>query len=128
MSVRLLLDTNALLWLLDGDERLGTDARRGIEAADTLNVSVASLWEISIKISIGKLAPVPRLRDAVRELGLARLDIADEHLATLETLPMLHRDPFDRLLICQAMTGGLTVLTADEQFPQYGVPVLDARR
>ncbi|GAA2561409.1 type II toxin-antitoxin system VapC family toxin [Pseudonocardia hydrocarbonoxydans] len=125
--MHVLLDTNALLWLLGGDERLGPDARRSVEAAESLAVSVASLWEIAIKVSIGKLGPVPGLYATVRDLGLDRLDITDAHLASVEALPWHHRDPFDRLLICQALTAGLSVLTADDAFAAYGVPVLDAR-
>ncbi|MDQ3151417.1 MAG: type II toxin-antitoxin system VapC family toxin [Actinomycetota bacterium] len=125
--MRLLLDTNALLWLLDGDERLGPRSRETVETSEALVVSVGSLWEIAIKVSIGKLAPIAGLHAAVRDLGLERLAIEDEHLSALERLPLLHRDPFDRLLICQALVGGLTVLTAHEQFAQYGILVLDAR-
>lgn len=125
--MHVLLDTNALLWLLGGDDRLGPVARRSVESAETLTVSVGSLWEIAIKVSIGKLDSIPGLHAAVRDLGLDRLDISDAHLAALETLPRHHGDPFDRLLICQAMTGNLTVLTADEKFQAYGVAVLDAR-
>lgn len=125
--MHVLLDTNALLWLLGGDERLGATARKCVESAETLTVSVGSLWEIAIKVSIGKLGPIPGLYPAVRDLGLDRLDITDAHLAALETLPRLHGDPFDRLLICQAMTGNLAVLTADEMFRRYEVVVVDAR-
>jgi PIN domain nuclease of toxin-antitoxin system len=125
--VHVLLDTNALLWLLGGDDRLGPAARRSVEAAETLIVSVGSLWEIAIKVSIGKLGAIPGLYSSVRDLGLERLDVTDAHLVTLEALPRHHGDPFDRLLICQALTGKLTVLTADGRFATYGVPVLDAR-
>ncbi|MDN5931521.1 MAG: type II toxin-antitoxin system VapC family toxin [Pseudonocardia sp.] len=125
--MHVLLDTNALLWLLGGDDRLGPTARRSVESAESLTVSVGSLWEIAIKVSIGKLGPIPGLYTAVRDLGLDRLDITDTHLAALETLPRHHGDPFDRLLICQALTGNLTVLTADERFLSYGVTVRDAR-
>ncbi len=126
--MRALLDTNALLWLLDGDERLGSAARDTVESADNLIISVASLWEIAVKVSIGKLAPIAGLHGAVLDLGFERLAILDEHLFALQTLPLLHRDPFDRLLVCQALVGELTVLTADEMFAPYGVTVLDARR
>ena len=125
--MHVLLDTNALLWLLGGDDRLGPAARRSVEAAETLSVSVGSLWEIAIRISIGELGPIPGLYAAVRNLGLERLDITDAHLVALEALPRHHGDPFDRLLICQALTGNLAVLTADETFLTYGVTVLDAR-
>lgn len=125
--MRLLIDTNALLWLLSDDDRLGVRARQAVESANALIVSIGSLWEIAIKVSIGKLAPIAGLHTAVRDLGFERLAITDDHLAAVEALPLLHRDPFDRLLICQARTEGLTVLTADEVFVNYGVPVVDAR-
>ncbi|MHA6780405.1 type II toxin-antitoxin system VapC family toxin [Pseudonocardia saturnea] len=125
--MHVLLDTNALLWLLGGDDRLGPAARRTVEAAETLIVSVGSLWEIAIKISIDRLGPIPGLHAAVRDRGLERLDITAVHLAALEALPRHHGDPFDRLLICQALTGNLAVLTADGEFLPYGGTVLDAR-
>jgi PIN domain nuclease of toxin-antitoxin system len=125
--MRLLLDTNALLWLLDGDPRLGASAQVTVQQADPLAVSVASLWEIAIKVSIHKLAPIPGLHEAILNLGFERLPIADTHLVALQDLPPLHRDPFDRLLICQALVERLTILTADGAFTRYAVPVLDAR-
>ncbi|MGL5930247.1 MAG: type II toxin-antitoxin system VapC family toxin [Dermatophilaceae bacterium] len=124
----LLLDTNALLWLLDGDERLGSSARTAVEAADGLVVSVASLWEIAIKVSLGKLEPVPALPDALTGLEFTRLDIADTHLAVLQSLPLHHRDPFDRLLVSQATAEGMAILTSDRAFGRYPVDVVDARR
>lgn len=124
----LLLDTNALLWLLDDDERLGPRARAQVQAADLLAVSVASLWEIAIKVSLDKIAPIPGLHAAVRDLGFRRLEISDKHLDALAGLPFLHRDPFDRLLISQAMVERLTILTADRDFAGYDVSVADARR
>lgn len=126
--MRLLLDTNALLWLLDGDERLGLVARAAVDRAETLAVSVVSLWEIAIKVSIHKLAPIPELHETIRDLGLERLAIADAHLVALEHLPHLHRDPFDRLLISQALVERFTVLTADSAFAGYAIDVLDSRR
>lgn len=125
--MRLLLDTHALLWLLDGDKRLGPTARSEIDRAATLAVSVTSLWEIAIKVSLGKLAPISGLHEAIRDLGFERLAIADAHLKVLEHLPPAHRDPFDRLLISQAQVERLTVLTADAAFTGYAVSVLDAR-
>lgn len=91
-------------------------------------VSVGSLWEIAIKVSIGKLAPIPGLHGAIGNLGFERLAITDDHLSALEGLPLHHRDPFDRILICQALTDGLGVLTADDIFTKYGPLVVDARR
>ncbi len=126
--MRLLLDTNALLWLLAGDPRLGAQARREVEAAAELVVSAASLWEIAIKVSTGKLAALPGLPAVLAEAGVRRLGIEDEHLRRLESLPWHHRDPFDRLLIAQAQAEALTVLTADPAFGDYAVPARDARR
>ncbi|MGH3615202.1 MAG: type II toxin-antitoxin system VapC family toxin [Pseudonocardia sp.] len=126
--MNLLLDTNALLWLLAGDERLGPTSRRTVQEADRLVVSVASLWEVAIKVSLRKLEPVPRLHAAVQELGFERLDIRDPHLRALEDLPLRHRDPFDRLLLCQARVEGCTILTSDAIFGEYGAAVVDARR
>lgn len=126
--MQLLLDTNALLWLLAGDDRLGVRSREVLQRAERLVVSVASLWEIAIKVSLSKLAPMPRLHAAVVELGFERLDIGNDHLRALETLPLLHRDPFDRLLVCQARCADLTVVTADAVFADYGTAVIDARR
>ena len=126
--MRLLLDTNALLWLLAGDPRLGAQARREVEAAAELVVSAASLWEIAIKVSIGKLAALPGLPAVLAEAGVRRLGIEDEHLRRLESLPWHHRDLFDRLLIAQAQAEALTVLTADPAFGDYAVPARDARR
>ena len=125
--MRLLLDTNALLWLLAGDPRLGAQARHEVEAAAELVVSAASLWEIAIKVSIGKLAALPGLPAVLAEAGVRRLGIEDEHLRRLESLPWHHRDPFDRLLIAQAQAEALTVLTADPAFGDYAVPARDAR-
>ncbi|MGL5819934.1 MAG: type II toxin-antitoxin system VapC family toxin [Phycicoccus sp.] len=124
----LLLDTNALLWLLDGDERLGPSARHTVDGADGLVVSVASLWEIAIKVSLGKLEPVPALPDTLTDLGFTRLDIADTHLAVLQSLPFHHRDPVDRLLVSQATAEGMAILTSDRAFARYPVHVVDARR
>ena len=126
--MRLLLDTNALLWLLAGDPRLGAQARREVEAAAELVVSAASLWEIAIKVSTGKLAALPGLPAVLAEAGVRRLGVEDKHLRRLESLPWHHRDPFDRLLIAQAQAEALTVLTADPAFGDYAVPARDARR
>jgi PIN domain nuclease of toxin-antitoxin system len=125
--VRLLLDTNALLWLVAGDPRFGAQARQDVESAAELVVSAASLWEIAIKVSIGKLAALPGLSVVLAEAGVRRLGIEDGHLRRLESLPWHHRDPFDRLLIAQAQAEALTVLTGDRTFDDYAVPTRNAR-
>ena len=113
---------------LAGAPGLGARARHEVEAAAELVVSAASLWEIAIKVSIGKLAALPGLPAVLAEAGVRRLGIEDEHLRRLESLPWHHRDPFDRLLIAQAQAEALTVLTADPAFGDYAAPARDARR
>ena len=121
--MKLLLDTNALLWLLKGDSRLAPTARQVIEKAQEIAVSEVSLWEISIKINIGKLQPVPELLNTVKELGFRRLSLSDKHLQAYESLPLLHRDPFDRMLVAQSSTEHLTLLTSDTFLKAYGIKV-----
>jgi PIN domain nuclease of toxin-antitoxin system len=122
--MRLLLDTNALLWLLNDDSRLGPAARQIIRDSEEISVSEVSLWEISIKISIGKLQPVPELLDTTRALGFRRLAMKDGYLKHYETLPLLHRDPFDRMLVAQASIEGISLLTSDTFLKDYGIQVI----
>lgn len=124
--MKILLDTNALLWLLSDDTRLVRPARQKIENAQEIVVSEASLWEISIKISIGKLKPVPKLFSTINDLGFRRISLEDEHLLRYEKLPLLHRDPFDRMLVAQAKAEGLALLTSDIFLKNYGVRVINA--
>ena len=124
--MKLLLDTNALLWLLKDDSRLAPAARLVVKNAQEIAVSEVSLWEISIKVSIGKLRPIPELLDTVHELGFRRLSLKDEYLRFYETLPMIHRDPFDRMLVSQASLEGLSLLTSDTFLKSYNIQVIDA--
>lgn len=119
----ILLDTHVLIWLLDGSPRLGTDARRRIDTADAIAVSVGSLWEIAIKTSMGKLPAVAGIEATIAAGGIRRLGIEPSHLAALTLLAWHpgHRDPFDRLLIAQAQAEELTIVTADRQFNRYQV-------
>ncbi len=125
--MRLLVDTNALLWFLAGSDRLRPAARAAVEDADVVTVSVASLWEATIKASLGRLSLSVDLGPATTDQGMQRLDIRDAHLARLATLPLHHRDPFDRMLIAQAQAEALTIVTSDSAFEHYDVQVLDAR-
>lgn len=122
--MKILLDTNALLWLLADDERLSASARAIIERASEILVSEASLWEISIKISIGKLQPIPELHNTIRNLGFRRLNIRDDYLLEYERLPLVHRDPFDRMLVAQALVEGASLLTSDDMLEDYGVKLI----
>ena len=124
--MKLLLDTHALLWMLDGAEELSARAGREIaDAANTKFVSVASLWEIAIKVSTRKLTVRQPLADLIAELrstGMIHvLPIADAHLVGASTLPFHHRDPFDRLIIAQALADGMAVVGNDGVFDDYGV-------
>jgi PIN domain nuclease of toxin-antitoxin system len=124
--VRLLLDTNALYWLFSGSDRLGNRARASVLDAASIIVSDVSLLEISIKVSIGKLPRMPGLHQTIRDEGIERTGIEERYLSRLELLPLHHRDPFDRMLVAQALSDDLTVLTADPVFAKYGVRVVDA--
>ena len=127
--MRLLLDTHALLWILAESAKLSPAAARAYrDPANDIFVSAASLWEIGIKISLGKLSLQEGWPAIVsKELeanGVRWLAIGLEHCAGVATLPFHHRDPFDRLLIAQAKAEGMTLLTADQAFAAYGVEVL----
>ncbi len=122
--MNLLLDTHFLLWIANGDPRLTAKARKIISAADAVHMSAASLWEISIKVGIGKLAvDVDALAECLDAAGLIELPVTIAHARTLKSLPNHHRDPFDRLLVAQAMTEPMYLLTADAGLAAYGAVV-----
>jgi PIN domain nuclease of toxin-antitoxin system len=120
----LLLDTNVVLWWLSGDPRLSAQTRdRVLGATAPVVVSDVSLWEIMLKRSIGKLTmDVNRYLERVDEAGFTVLPIARAHLLALDALPARaeHRDPFDRLLVAQAVVEGAALLTADRALSGYG--------
>ena len=118
---RLLLDTHAFLWWRGAPTRLGPAARQTIAEAESVFVSMASAWETTIKVSMGKLTLDARFEDGIAESGFRPLPIAFRHLDRLAALPYLHRDPFDRMLIAQALADGLTILTDDRRIVCYEV-------
>jgi PIN domain nuclease of toxin-antitoxin system len=126
--VRLLLDTNAFIWWVGDDARLGPAARAAIaEPGNDVYVSAASAWEISIKVARGRL----RFGDVAQALDthdFEPLAIEVEHGVAAGALPPHHGDPFDRVLIAQARAERLAVVTADEAFVRYGVDVVPADR
>ena len=127
---RLLLDTHVWLWWQSGDRSLGESARRAITDAIAVYFSLASAWEIAIKASLGKLT-LPRSADIAAELavdGFASLAVEFEHARRLASIPAHHRDPFDRMLIAQAMVEDLTIVSSDPWFSRYDVRRLDAGR
>ena len=123
--MRLLLDTHALIWW---DEGVGLDARAtdAIRAAEQVYVSAASGWEIAIKASRGRLTTRRRLAEAVAESGFEELPVRLAHAEGVRDLPWHHRDPFDRMLVAQALSDRLTVVTRDRVFAKYGVRTLKA--
>ena len=121
--MRLLLDTHVLLWWLADDRRLGRRTRQIIaDPNNAIFVSAASIWEIAIKAGLGRLkVDVDVLTSGLEVNGLTPLPIAAAHAAGVFHLPLLHRDPFDRMLIAQARTEKLQLVTRDPQFAEYDV-------
>lgn len=126
--MKLLLDTHALIWFQSGDRRLSKAARRAIEAGDAeLLISAATVWEMAIKASLGRLTlpgPVDTYLAEKVGQGYRMLAISWTHAAGVEDLPWHHRDPFDRLLIAQALSERCPVVTRDRAFRRYGVEVI----
>jgi PIN domain nuclease of toxin-antitoxin system len=125
--MRYLLDTQTLLWALEGSPRLSRKARSLMEdPANTLTVSIASLWEIAIKVSIGKLELAQPLREIIVKLpeaDISILPIEPQHILEVERLAFIHRDPFDRMIIAQAIAEHFEIISSDEVFLQYPVKV-----
>jgi PIN domain nuclease of toxin-antitoxin system len=122
----LLLDTNVLIWTFSSSERISARAKRAMSRpAASLAVSVVSVWEIVLKHQAGKLRLPTGVVELVHQIlyhsPWTILPVAAEHLPLLATLPMIHKDPFDRLLIVQALHEGMAILTADEQIKKYDV-------
>lgn len=124
--MRLLLDTHVVLGELQGTRTVGARARDTIERADELLFSVVSFAEIGVKASIGKLVVPDDLREHILGSGLRILGLSADHGLALASLPLHHRDPFDRLLIAQARAAGLTLLSADARIAEYDVALIDA--
>ena len=126
--MRLLIDTHLLLWAAGGSRRLPAKARKLIsDPENELLFSAASFWEIAIKRGLGRrdfnVHPL-RLRNGLLANGYAELPVTSTHAIATERLAGIHRDPFDRLLVAQAETEGIRLLTADEALPAYGPVVL----
>ena len=126
--MKLLLDTHALLWWFDGDQKLSRTVRRLIEAQDTeILVSAASVWEIATKSRLGKLpeavAIAHRIPEAIAEQAFGVVPITVEHGQRAGWLPGPHRDPFDRMLAAQAQSLNIPIATTDKVFATFGVMV-----
>jgi len=123
-----LLDTHTAIWFFNGDNAISETAKKII--LDTSNVkyiNIASAWEVAIKRSIGKLNIAGNTADFIHDAetnGFIFLPIKNEYLAVLEQLPLLHRDPFDRLLVATAISEQMTFISADKNIAQYNVPLI----
>ena len=124
---RLLLDTRVLLWWLSDDPQLGQATRRAIsDPRNHVYVSAASAWEISIKKSLGKLSAPDDMDSIVDDEGFDSLAISFFHGEQAGMLPEYHKDPFDRMLIAQAQSEGLILVTSDRKIDNYGIRTMNA--
>jgi PIN domain nuclease of toxin-antitoxin system len=128
-TLNLLIDTNVLIWSATEPQRIGQATRSLIADSDQIAVSVVSLWEAGIKHAIGRLSGPRSIEDLVEfalrwDATLIPMDLQDVLVAP--RLPRLHDDPFDRMIVAQALNRGLTVLTSDRRIPEYGVPTIRA--
>jgi len=121
-----LLDTHTLIWLIESSPKISDDVKKKIKLPETMvYLSSVSLWEIAIKISIGKLelkSSFSELLSDLHKTDIIILQIENSYLRTLINLPFIHKDPFDRLIIGTALVEGLTVITADEDIRKYNIP------
>lgn len=126
--MRLLLDTHVLLWWLQDNPRLGSRARAVIADADNeILISIASPWEISVKHMVGKTADSGvAIMQAAADQGMTLLDLKPVHLGVLEAMPLHHRDPFDHVILAQALAEGAVIITDDAVFPRYGARCIPA--
>ena len=126
--MRILLDTHVLIWYLEGNQNLARPSRQLIlDSNNSIFVSIASLWEIAIKTSVGKLKVSRSLSDILPVLydqSIDVLQIMPGHVLQAATLAFHHRDPFDRMLIAQAQVEFLTVITHDDVFAKYGIKII----
>jgi PIN domain nuclease of toxin-antitoxin system len=123
--MRILLDTHIFYWLFYDQHKLPSAARTILDDADAVFVSAVSLWEIAIKVRVGKLkADIPELISSLEAANLIELPVLARHTPLVSILPLHHADPFDRLLIAQAITEPLHLLTADPKLKQYSELVI----
>ncbi len=127
--MKLLLDTHVFLWFISGDARLSDGLRDSIrDLNNEVYLSVVSVWEATVKYQLGKL-PLPQSPETYlpaqrQHHQIASLSLDETSVTQLASLPALHRDPFDRMLICQALAHGLVLVTVDAAITAYAVPVL----
>jgi PIN domain nuclease of toxin-antitoxin system len=124
--VNLLLDTHVVLWWLADDPTLSDDLKARLDQEPDVYLSPATVWEVAIKQALGKLREPPDLPERIRDSGFRPLPITVEHAIAAGRLPPIHRDPFDRMLVAQALCENLTLVTRDTDIHKYEVPLLTA--
>lgn len=124
--MRLLLDTHVVLWWLADEPTLSDGLKETLDNEPDAFVSAVTVWEVAIKQSLGKLKEPANLPERVRDSGFRGLSINYEHAVDAGQLPLIHRDPFDRMLIAQARCEGLTLVTRDAYIQRYEVDILPA--
>ena len=126
--MQLLIDTHILIWFLEGNSLLSTKRQKLISASQNkIYVSIASLWELAIKISIGKITLSKSLFQIIQQLDAENIEILPilpQHVLEVETMPFHHRDPFDRIIIAQAQVESLALMSDDGEFAKYGVNLI----
>lgn len=121
---RLLLDTHVVLWWLADDAELSEELKTTIDQEVDVFVSAATVWEVAIKQQLGKITAPADLPEQIRDSELPNLAITSNHALAAGRLPPIHRDPFDRMLVAQAQSEGLTLVTRDKVLRSYHVPLL----
>ncbi|MEP6927922.1 MAG: type II toxin-antitoxin system VapC family toxin [Ginsengibacter sp.] len=123
-----LLDTHTLIWFINGDKELSTKARNAIESESAINfVSIASLWEMAIKISLGRLNLLTSFEQIGQQIinnNFQILPITFQETLILSSLPFYHRDPFDRMIISQSIINNLLIISKDKLFGEYNVKMI----
>lgn len=126
--MRFLIDTHIFLWFLEDNSGLSKKSRKIMEnSTNMIFISTASFWEVTIKVSLKKLVldiPLDKLFEEAKRLDFSTLNIHSNHLICLQTIPFLHKDPFDRLLIAQAKSEEMSLLSADNVFQKYEVDLI----
>ena len=123
--MNVLLDTRLILWWLNDDEKLIAEHRNIITTVENICfISAASIWEISIKQKLGKLQIPANYIEELKKEGFQELPVSWDHCSLVSVLPLIHRDPFDRLLIAQSKLENLTLISADEMIKQYDISVI----
>jgi PIN domain nuclease of toxin-antitoxin system len=124
--VKLLVDTHVVIWWLADDAALSDDIKAKLDHEPDVFLSAATVWEVAIKHAIGKLKEPADLPERIRDSGFRELPITSQHALAAGRLPLIHRDPFDRMLVAQARCEDLTLVTRDPEILKYDVSLLQA--